>query len=68
MKPQFEVGREGIGKGGLVRDPAAAEAAVERIAELLRAHGWTPTGRAEAAVAGGDGNQEHVLAAVKNGA
>lgn len=68
VKPQFEVGREGIGKGGLVRDPAAAEAAVDRIADLLRAHGWTPTGRAEAAVAGGDGNQEHVLAAVKNGA
>jgi len=67
VKPQFEVGREGIGKGGLVRDSAAAEGAVERIADLLRTHGWTPTGRAEAALAGGDGNQEYVLAAVKNG-
>ncbi|NLH83552.1 MAG: TlyA family RNA methyltransferase [Phyllobacteriaceae bacterium] len=67
VKPQFEVGRDGIGKGGLVRDPAAAEAAVGRIEALLRTHGWTPTGRAEAALAGGDGNQEYVVAAVKSG-
>ncbi len=67
VKPQFEVGRDGIGKGGLVRDPVAAADAVERIADLLRAHGWTSTGRAEAALTGGDGNQEYVLAAVKNG-
>ena len=66
VKPQFEVGREGLGKGGLVRDEAAAIAAVDRIAALLVAHGWTVLGRAEAMIAGGDGNREHVLAARKS--
>lgn len=67
VKPQFEVGRDHVGKGGVVRDEAAAEAAVERIAALLETHGWRVLGRAEAAIAGADGNREHVLAAVKNG-
>lgn len=67
VKPQFEVGRDGIGKGGLVRDEAAAEAAVDRIARFLEDHDWRVLGRAPAAIAGGDGNREHVLAAVKNG-
>ena len=44
VKPQFEVGRELVGKGGLVRDRAAAEAAVERIAETIRVAGWTVDG------------------------
>lgn len=68
VKPQFEVGRDGIGKGGLVRDEAAAAAAVERIARLVEDRGWRVLGRAPAAITGGDGNREHVLAAVKNGA
>jgi len=67
VKPQFEVGRDGLGKGGLVRDPALAEAAVDRIAALVEAHGWHLLGRAEAALAGGDGNQEYVLVAQKSG-
>jgi 23S rRNA (cytidine1920-2'-O)/16S rRNA (cytidine1409-2'-O)-methyltransferase len=67
VKPQFEVGREHVGKGGIVRDEAQAEAAVERIAALVTAHGWTPIGRAPAAIAGSDGNREWVLAARKAG-
>ena len=67
VKPQFEVGREGLGKGGLVRDEAAAIAAVDRIAALVVSHGWSVLGRAEAMIAGGDGNREHVLAARKSG-
>jgi 23S rRNA (cytidine1920-2'-O)/16S rRNA (cytidine1409-2'-O)-methyltransferase len=67
VKPQFEVGREHVGKGGLVRDTAQAIAAVDRIEALLVAHGWVRLGRAEAAIAGGDGNQEWVLAARKTG-
>jgi 23S rRNA (cytidine1920-2'-O)/16S rRNA (cytidine1409-2'-O)-methyltransferase len=66
VKPQFEVGRDGLGKGGLVRDPELAAAAVDRIAALVEAAGWRILGRAEAALAGGDGNQEYVLAACKN--
>jgi len=68
VKPQFEVGREHVGKGGLVRDAARAHEAVERIAGLLVAAGWTPIGRAEAAIAGADGNREWVLAARKGAA
>ncbi len=67
VKPQFEVGREGLGKGGIVRDEAAALATVDRIADLLATEGWRVLGRAEAAIAGGDGNREHVLVAVKDG-
>jgi 23S rRNA (cytidine1920-2'-O)/16S rRNA (cytidine1409-2'-O)-methyltransferase len=65
VKPQFEVGREHVGKGGLVRDEAAALASVDRIAALLADHGWREIGRAEAAIRGGDGNREFVLAARK---
>lgn len=65
VKPQFEVGREHVGKGGIVRDEAQAIAAVDRIAALLVARGWTPIGRAPATIAGGDGNREWVLAARK---
>ena len=66
VKPQFEVGRDGVGKGGLVRDEAAAEASVARIALLLEDHGWREIGRAPAAITGGDGNREYVLASVKS--
>jgi 23S rRNA (cytidine1920-2'-O)/16S rRNA (cytidine1409-2'-O)-methyltransferase len=65
VKPQFEVGREHIGKGGIVRDEARATAAVDRIAALLVDHGWSEIGRAPAAIAGGDGNREWVLEARK---
>ncbi|MCE1234970.1 MAG: TlyA family RNA methyltransferase [Hyphomicrobiales bacterium] len=67
VKPQFEVGREAVGKGGLVRDEAACEAAVERIAAFLEAAGWSVVGRAEAVIAGSDGNRERVLVARKAG-
>ena len=65
VKPQFEVGREHVGKGGLVKDEAAAAAAVERIAELVAAHGWRVIGRVASSLPGGDGNREHLLAAEK---
>ena len=67
VKPQFEVGRDHVGKGGIVRDEAAAIAAVDRIEALLTRHGWAAIGRAPAAIAGGDGNREWVLAARKAG-
>ena len=40
VKPQFEVGRAHIGKGGIVRDPAAGLAAAERVAEWLAGSRW----------------------------
>ncbi len=68
VKPQFEVGRDHVGKGGIVRDEAVARAAVDRIAAVLDATGWRPIGRMAASIAGGDGNQEYVLAARKDAA
>ncbi len=63
VKPQFEVGRERIGKGGLVRDMAAATAAVERIVETIIRAGWTVDGTMPSPIAGGDGNAEYLIGA-----
>lgn len=65
VKPQFEVGRENIGKGGLVRDSAVALASVEGIAAFLEDQGWRVIGRIASPIAGGDGNQEYLLGARK---
>jgi 23S rRNA (cytidine1920-2'-O)/16S rRNA (cytidine1409-2'-O)-methyltransferase len=66
VKPQFEVGREAIGKGGLVKEEAAALAAVDGIAAFLEAGGWRVRGRMASPIAGGDGNQEFLIAAEKS--
>lgn len=66
VKPQFEVGREHVGKGGIVRDAAAALAAAERFAHWLSSvGGWTVHGSIESPILGGDGNREYLLAAAK---
>jgi 23S rRNA (cytidine1920-2'-O)/16S rRNA (cytidine1409-2'-O)-methyltransferase len=66
VKPQFEVGRENIGKGGLVRDAARARASVDDIAVWLAGEqDWRVLGIEPAPLAGGDGNQEFLLAARK---
>jgi len=62
VKPQFEVGREGIGKGGIVRDPVVAREGAEGIAAWLATEmGWTVDGLIESPIAGGDGNREFLL-------
>jgi 23S rRNA (cytidine1920-2'-O)/16S rRNA (cytidine1409-2'-O)-methyltransferase len=62
IKPQFEVGREAIGKGGLLRDPLLAEATANRIAGWLAAlGGWTVDGPIPSPIAGGDGNREFLV-------
>ena len=58
VKPQFEVGRAAIGKGGVVKDAAAQEAALERVRTWLRAAGWGILGVADSPILGGDGNRE----------
>ncbi|SHE74393.1 23S rRNA (cytidine1920-2'-O)/16S rRNA (cytidine1409-2'-O)-methyltransferase [Kaistia soli DSM 19436] len=66
VKPQFEVGRAGIGKGGIVRDPAEGNAAAEAIAAWLAdSMGWTVDGLIPSPIAGGDGNHEFLLGARK---
>lgn len=67
VKPQFEIGRGRIGKGGIVRNPADAEAAAEAIARFLAdEQGWTVEGFLPSPIAGGDGNREYLMAA-RNG-
>lgn len=65
VKPQFEVGRTKIGKGGVVRNESAREAALHSIAEWLPTIGWPILGTMESPIPGGSGNIEYLLAARK---
>jgi 23S rRNA (cytidine1920-2'-O)/16S rRNA (cytidine1409-2'-O)-methyltransferase len=66
VKPQFEAdGPGGIGKKGLVKDPAAHAAAVERVRDWLEAMGWAVQATTESPITGGDGNVEFLLWAKK---
>lgn len=67
VKPQFEAGRDAIGKGGLLKQPEEARPVAERIAQWLDATpGWRVLGLVDSPIAGGDGNRELLLGAVKN--
>ncbi|HUO90343.1 MAG TPA: TlyA family RNA methyltransferase [Rhizomicrobium sp.] len=66
VKPQFEVGRYAIGKGGIVKDAVAREAAVAEVERWINDQaGWTVSGRIDSPIAGGDGNLEYLIAAKK---
>ncbi len=60
IKPQFEVGRELVGKGGIVRDPAAHRRACESVESKVRASGFK-TEMMESPVLGAKGNREFLL-------
>ena len=61
VKPQFEAGREQVGKGGIVRDPVVQKAAVEKVRHALLALGCTQTDMIESPILGGEGNREYLL-------
>lgn len=65
VKPQFELGREAIGKGGIVRDPGAGEPCARDMADWLEGQpgGWRVLGVAPSPIEGSDGNREFLLAA-----
>ena len=67
IKPQFEVGRPMVGKGGIVRDPEAQRLACAGVRDFLAASGWSVLGEAASPIAGGDGNAEFLIAARKPG-
>ena len=68
IKPQFEVGRAQIGKGGLVLDTEEnTTGLVQRMADWFTGQGWQVTGTAESPIQGGDGNREFLIGAVKEG-
>jgi 23S rRNA (cytidine1920-2'-O)/16S rRNA (cytidine1409-2'-O)-methyltransferase len=61
VKPQFEAGREQVGKGGIVRDPVVQAAAVEKVRQALIAQGCSRTDDIESPILGGEGNREFLL-------
>jgi 23S rRNA (cytidine1920-2'-O)/16S rRNA (cytidine1409-2'-O)-methyltransferase len=61
VKPQFEVGREGIGKGGVVRDPAQHRKAVQKLARYTVIRGWHVLGVSASPLRGAKGNREFFL-------
>ena len=65
IKPQFEVGKDGVGKGGLVKDKTAYERVNEEITQFLTSSGWQVKGIVPSPMEGGDGNQEFLIAAKK---
>ena len=64
IKPQFEVGPDRVGKGGVVRDSALHTEVCARIAAWLPTQGWTVLGIAESPIRGPEGNVEFLIAAV----
>jgi 23S rRNA (cytidine1920-2'-O)/16S rRNA (cytidine1409-2'-O)-methyltransferase len=61
VKPQFEAGREHVGKGGIVRDPKAHELAIERVTECMRGLGWRVVETIPSPITGAEGNREFLL-------
>jgi 23S rRNA (cytidine1920-2'-O)/16S rRNA (cytidine1409-2'-O)-methyltransferase len=65
VKPQFEVGRERVGKGGLVKDADARAEVLEDAKVFFEAAGWMVKGTDDSPIEGGGGNREHLLWAQK---
>jgi 23S rRNA (cytidine1920-2'-O)/16S rRNA (cytidine1409-2'-O)-methyltransferase len=61
VKPQFEVGREQVGKGGIVRDARAQAAAVERVKDTVAELGGSGIDVIESPILGSEGNREYLL-------
>jgi 23S rRNA (cytidine1920-2'-O)/16S rRNA (cytidine1409-2'-O)-methyltransferase len=66
VKPQFEAGREHVGKGGIVRDPEAHELAIAKVADCVRGLGWKVIGTIASPITGAEGNKEFLLYAKKD--
>jgi 23S rRNA (cytidine1920-2'-O)/16S rRNA (cytidine1409-2'-O)-methyltransferase len=61
VKPQFEAGREHVGKGGIVRDPAAHRLAIERVRTCALQYGALATDLIDSPITGTEGNREFLL-------
>ena len=67
IKPQFEVGRGRVGKGGVVRDPALHAEVCDTISRWLDGlHGWSVLGIAESPIKGPEGNTEFLIGAARD--
>ncbi len=65
IKPQFELGPQAIGKGGLVKDPSLYPVLEQQAREAALALGWSVQGWFDSTITGGDGNREFFLWARK---
>ena len=63
IKPQFEVGRDEVGKGGVVRDPALHARVCDETRDWLEGTGWTVQGIVESPITGPEGNVEFLVSA-----
>jgi 23S rRNA (cytidine1920-2'-O)/16S rRNA (cytidine1409-2'-O)-methyltransferase len=61
VKPQFEAGREHVGKGGIVRDPAAHQLAIDRVSQCVRDEGGEVAAIIPSPITGAEGNVEFLL-------
>jgi len=66
VKPQFEAGREEVGKGGVVRDPDVHERVCVEASAWVETQGWTVVGITPSPITGPEGNVEFLLGAQKN--
>jgi 23S rRNA (cytidine1920-2'-O)/16S rRNA (cytidine1409-2'-O)-methyltransferase len=63
IKPQFEVGRGEVGKGGVVRDPALRARVCDEVRRWLESTGWVVDGLVESPITGPEGNVEFLISA-----
>jgi 23S rRNA (cytidine1920-2'-O)/16S rRNA (cytidine1409-2'-O)-methyltransferase len=63
VKPQFEAGREAVGKGGIVRDEKDRDRAIDRVRTFLEGEDWRVVGVIESPITGGSGNVEFLIGA-----
>ena len=61
VKPQFEAGRGHVGKGGIVRDAAAHQMAIDKVADCVRSLGWEVVETIPSPITGAEGNREFLL-------
>lgn len=66
IKPQFEVGREEVGKGGVVRDPALRARVCDEVRAWIEGLGFTVQGIVESPITGPEGNVEFLISASRN--
>jgi 23S rRNA (cytidine1920-2'-O)/16S rRNA (cytidine1409-2'-O)-methyltransferase len=66
VKPQFEAGREEVGKGGVVRDPAVHDRVCAQAKVWVESQGWDVLGTTPSPITGPEGNVEFLLGAIRN--
>ena len=65
VKPQFEVGKSGIRRGGLVKSEQLSRQALENVSDWVVSQGWTLKGSCDSPIKGGSGNHEYLLYAAR---